>query len=96
MGDTGSLAWAGRSGVVAVLIKRELLLVIVGGVFVVEVLSVVIQVVFCRIERQARLAHGAAPPPLRAGQLPETKVVIRFWIVSILLRLLSLSTLKLQ
>ncbi|MBM3316590.1 MAG: phospho-N-acetylmuramoyl-pentapeptide-transferase [Candidatus Eisenbacteria bacterium] len=96
MGDTGSLSLGGALGMVAVLIKRELLLVIVGGLFVAEVLSVVAQVVAYkfwgrRVLRMAPLHHH-----FELGQMPETKVVIRFWIISILLALLTLSTIKLQ
>lgn len=96
MGDTGSLALGGALGTIAVLIKRELLLVIVGGVFVAELLSVVIQVLSYRmtgkrIFRMAPLHHH-----YELGDWSETKVVIRFWIISILLALVTLSTLKLQ
>lgn len=96
MGDTGNLALGGALGTIAVLIKRELLLVIVGGVFVAEVLSVVIQVLSYRmtgkrIFRMAPLHHH-----YELGAWSETKVVIRFWIISILLALVTLSTLKLQ
>ncbi len=96
MGDTGSLALGGALGAVAVLIKRELLLVIVGGLFVAEALSVIIQVAVFkatgrRVFRMAPLHHH-----FELGNWPESKVVIRFWIVSILLALVTLSTLKLQ
>jgi phospho-N-acetylmuramoyl-pentapeptide-transferase len=96
MGDTGSLALGGALGAVAVLIKRELLLVIVGGLFVAEVMSVIIQVLVFkatgrRVFRMAPLHHH-----FELGNWPESKVVIRFWIVSILLALVTLSTLKLQ
>ncbi len=96
MGDTGSLALGGALGAVAVLIKRELLLVIVGGLFVAETLSVILQVVYYkmtgrRIFRMTPLHHH-----FELGDWPESKVVIRFWIISILLALVTLSTLKLQ
>jgi phospho-N-acetylmuramoyl-pentapeptide-transferase len=96
MGDTGSLALGGSLGMMAILVKRELLLVIVGGLFVVEVLSVVIQVLSYkwtgrRVFRMAPLHHH-----FELHGWPESKVVIRFWIVSILLALVTLSTLKLQ
>ncbi len=96
MGDTGSLAMGGALGTVAVLIKKELLLSLVGALFVAEVLSVVIQVLSYklygkRVFRMAPLHHH-----FELGDWPETKVVIRFWIISILLALLTLSTLKLQ
>jgi phospho-N-acetylmuramoyl-pentapeptide-transferase len=96
MGDTGSLALGGCLGTMAILAKRELLLVIVGGLFVVEVVSVVVQVLSYRwtgrrVFRMAPLHHH-----FELGGWPENKVVIRFWIVSILLALLTLSTVKLQ
>ena len=69
MGDVGSLALGGAIGTVAMLIKQELLLVIVGGVFVLEALSVMIQVASFKLTRQARLPHGAAASPLRAERL---------------------------
>ena len=70
MGDTGSLALGGALGTVAILVKKELLLVIIGGMFVVEAVSVMLQVTwFKRTRRQAALPHGAAAPPLRAERL---------------------------
>lgn len=96
MGDTGSLALGGALGMVAVLIKRELLILLVGGLFVVELLSVVAQVASFklrgkRVLRMAPLHHHYELEPMA-----ETKVVVRFWIISILLALLTLSTIKLQ
>jgi len=96
MGDTGSLALGGSLGVLAVLVKRELLLVIVGGIFVAETLSVMIQVLSFRyrgkrIFRMAPLHHH-----FELMGWPETRVVIRFWIIGILLALVTLSTVKLQ
>lgn len=97
MGDTGSLALGGSLGVLAVLVKRELLLLVVGGIFVVETLSVMIQVLSFkyrggkRVFRMAPLHHH-----FELLGWPETQVVVRFWIVGILLALVTLSTLKLQ
>jgi phospho-N-acetylmuramoyl-pentapeptide-transferase len=82
MGDTGSLALGGTLGVVAVLLKRELLLVIIGGLFVAEAVSVF---------KMAPLHHH-----FELSGWHENQVVVRFWIVGALLVLLSLSTLKLQ
>lgn len=96
MGDTGSLSLGGALGMVAVLIKRELLLVIVGGLFVAEVLSVVAQVVSYRLWGRRVLRMAPLHHHFELGRMPETKVVIRFWIISILLALLTLSTVKLQ
>ena len=96
MGDTGSLSLGGSLGVLAILIKRELLLVVVGGLFVAEALSVMLQVFSWktrkrRIFRMAPLHHH-----FELLGWPETMVVVRFWIVSVLLALITLSTVKLQ
>jgi phospho-N-acetylmuramoyl-pentapeptide-transferase len=96
MGDTGSLALGGALGAVAVLIKKEFLLLFVGGVLVAEALSVMIQVssyrwLGKRVFRMAPLHHH-----FELLGWPETKIVVRFWIVATLLVMLSLSTLKLQ
>jgi phospho-N-acetylmuramoyl-pentapeptide-transferase len=96
MGDTGSLALGGALGTVAVLLKKELLLIVIGGVFVAEAMSVILQVgVFKltgrRIFRMAPIHHHFELKGWR-----EEKVVVRFWIIAALLALLSISTLKLQ
>jgi len=96
MGDTGSLALGGALGTVAVLIKREFWLVLVGGVFVAEALSVMIQVASFklwgrRIFRMAPIHHH-----FELSGWAESRVVLRFYIVGALLALLSLSTFKLQ
>jgi phospho-N-acetylmuramoyl-pentapeptide-transferase len=96
MGDTGSLALGAALGTVAVLIKQEVLLVFVGGLFVVEAVSVILQVASFkmtgrRIFRMAPLHHH-----FELLGWAESKVIIRFWIVAILFALLSLSTLKLR
>jgi len=97
MGDVGSLAMGGALGTVAVLAKQEILLVIVGGVFVVEALSVIMQVGFFkatkgrRIFRMAPLHHH-----FELSGWQESKVIVRFWIVSIILGLVAVSTLKLR
>ncbi|MGB9711555.1 MAG: phospho-N-acetylmuramoyl-pentapeptide-transferase [Dissulfurimicrobium sp.] len=97
MGDSGSLAMGGALGTVAVLIKQELLLVIVGGIFVVEALSVIIQVGYYkatggrRVFKMAPLHHH-----FELLGVNEPKVIVRFWIVAIILGLLAISTLKLR
>ena len=88
MGDVGSLALGGALGTVALLIKQELLLPLVGGLFVLEGLSVIIQVALVQADRQARLPHGAAPSPLRAGGLERAEGHhARFLIVAIVFAL---------
>lgn len=102
MGDTGSLAIGGAIGAVAILLKSEFLLVIVGGVFVLEALSVILQVGYFkytsrrhgegrRIFRMAPLHHHFE----KAGWM-ESKVIIRFWILGILFTLLAFGTLKIR
>lgn len=97
MGDTGALALGGALGAIAVLIKKELILVIVGGVFVIEALSVVIQVLSYRY-RGGKRVFKMAPLHHHFELLgwPESKVVIRFWIIGALFALLTLSTLKIR
>ena len=96
MGDTGSLSLGGALAVVAVLLKMEFMLAMVGGIFVAEALSVMLQVgsfkmTGRRIFRMAPIHHH-----FELSGWPENKVVVRFWIVSGILALLSLSTLKLR
>ena len=96
MGDTGSLSLGAGLGAIAVMIKQEFLLVIVGGIFVMESLSVIIQVLSfkCRGKRVFRMAPIHHHFELKGWN--EEKIVVRFWIISIILGLLALSTLKLR
>ncbi len=96
MGDTGSLALGGALGAVAVAVKHELVLCIVGGLFVVETLSVVIQVGWYK--RTGRRVFRMAPLHHHFEKLgwAESKIVIRFWIVSMVLGLAGLATLKIR
>jgi len=97
MGDVGSLSLGGALGTVAVITKQEILLILVGGLFVVEALSVIFQVGFFkmtsgrRIFRMAPLHHH-----FELKGWPEPKVIVRFWIIAIILALISMSTLKLR
>lgn len=97
MGDTGSLALGGVIGVSAVLLKREFLLAIVGGIFVAEALSVILQVGSYKLRNKKRIFLCT---PLHHHfeykGWPETKVVIRFWIVGLLLAIVGLISLKFQ
>lgn len=97
MGDTGSLTLGGILGVCAVILRREALLGVVGGIFVAEALSVIIQVASFRLRNKKRVFLCA---PLHHHfeykGWPETKVVIRFWIVGLLLALIGLASLKFQ
>ncbi len=96
MGDVGSLALGGGIGIVAVIAKQELVLALVGGLFVLEALSVILQVASFklrgkRVFRMAPLHHH-----FELGGWAEPKIIVRFWILSGLFALLSLSTLKLR
>jgi phospho-N-acetylmuramoyl-pentapeptide-transferase len=96
MGDTGSLALGGLIGAVAVSTKHEIVLAIVGGLFVVEILSVIIQVGY--FKATGRRVFLMAPIHHHFEKLgwTESQVVIRFWIVAVMLALIGLSTLKLR
>ena len=102
MGDTGSLALGGAVGVMAILLKAEFLLVIVGGVFVMEGLSVILQVGYFRYTRAKygtpRKLFRMAPIHHHFEQLgwPESKVVVRFWIMGILCAMVAFSALKIR
>jgi len=96
MGDTGSLALGGALGVVAVLIKREFWLVLVGGVFVAEALSVMLQVASFKLTGRRILRMSPLHHHFELIGWPESRVVLRFYIAGALLALLSLSTFKLQ
>ncbi len=96
MGDTGSLALGGALGAIAVASHHEIVLLIIGGLFVLETASVIIQVFF--FKRTGKRVFRMAPIHHHFEQLgwPESTVVIRFWIVSIIFALLGLATLKLR
>jgi phospho-N-acetylmuramoyl-pentapeptide-transferase len=97
MGDVGSLSLGGSLGAVAVLTKQEIVLVLVGGLFVIEALSVIFQVGYFKITKGKRIFRMA--PLHHHFELkgwPEPKVIVRFWIIAIALALLSMSTLKLR
>jgi phospho-N-acetylmuramoyl-pentapeptide-transferase len=96
MGDTGSLALGGALGTAAVLLKREFLLVVIGGIFVIEALSVIIQVVSYKTRHKRVFKMSPIHHHFELCGWPEQKVVVRFWIIAALFALLSLSTLKLQ
>ena len=96
MGDVGSLALGGAIGTVAVIIKQELLLVFIGGVFVAEGLSVIIQVVSFKLRGKRVFKMAPLHHHFELQGWSESKVIIRFWIASIILSLFSLSTLKLR
>ncbi len=96
MGDVGSLALGGSMGVVSVLIKQEILLLFIGGVFVIELMSVVLQVASFKLTGK-RIFH-MAPIHHHFEQMgwPESKVIARFWIAGLVMALFALTTLKLR
>ncbi|MGB3341006.1 MAG: phospho-N-acetylmuramoyl-pentapeptide-transferase [bacterium] len=97
MGDTGALSLGAIVGTVAILIKQEILLVMVGGVFVIEVVSVILQIIYFRRTGGKRLFKMA---PLHhhfeLSGLRESKIVVRFWILAIIFMMIALSTLKIR
>ncbi|MCP5070439.1 MAG: phospho-N-acetylmuramoyl-pentapeptide-transferase [bacterium] len=96
MGDVGALALGGALGAIAVVIRQEILLAVIGGIFVVETLSVMIQV--ASFKMTGRRVFRMAPVHHHFEQLgwPEQQIVVRFWIISIILALIALSSLKLR
>lgn len=96
MGDTGSLALGGIIGVSAVLLRREFLLGLVGGIFVAETLSVIIQVGSYRLRKKRVFLIAPLHHHFEYKGWPETKVVIRFWIIGLLLAIFGLASLKFQ
>jgi phospho-N-acetylmuramoyl-pentapeptide-transferase len=96
MGDVGSLALGGALGIVAILIKKELLLGIVGGIFVLEALSVILQVASFRLRKKRIFKIAPLHHHFQFLGWSESKVIVRFWIVAIIFALLTLVTLKIR
>ena len=96
MGDTGSLALGGAIGVCSVVVKKELLLIIAGGIFVLEALSVILQVFYFKKTRKRLFLMAPIHHHFEMQGMLETKVTVRFWIITIIFAVLSLASLKLQ
>ena len=96
MGDVGSLALGGAIGTVAVLAKQELLLVVVGGLFVIEALSVILQVASFKLRGKRIFRMAPIHHHFELGGWAEPKIIVRFWIVAAMFALVALSTLKLR
>lgn len=96
MGDVGSLALGGTLGVIAVLVRQEIVLVIMGGVFVMETLSVILQVGSFKLRGQRIFRMAPIHHHYELKGWPEPRVIVRFWIISIILVLVGLATLKLR
>lgn len=96
MGDVGALSLGASLGILSVLIKQELVLVMVGGLFVLEALSVILQVASFRLRGRRIFRMAPLHHHFELLGWPESKVVVRFWILAFLFALLSLTTLKLR
>jgi phospho-N-acetylmuramoyl-pentapeptide-transferase len=96
MGDVGSLSLGGTLGTLAVLTKNEVLFVLIGGIFVIETLSVIIQVISFKLTKKRVFKMAPIHHHFELKGWPEPKVIVRFWIISILLAILAISTLKIR
>lgn len=96
MGDTGSLALGGLVGAIAFMVHQPLTLIIVGGIFVMEALSVIIQVASYRTRKKRVFRMAPIHHHFELKGWKETKVVVRFWILSLIFALVGLGTLKLR
>ncbi|MBN1870731.1 MAG: phospho-N-acetylmuramoyl-pentapeptide-transferase [Candidatus Omnitrophica bacterium] len=96
MGDVGSLSLGGTLGVIAVLIKKELLLFIAGGIFVMEAVSVIMQIFSVRLRGKKIFKVSPLHHHLQLSGWHESKIIIRFWIIAIILAMITLITLKIR
>ncbi|MFH1877901.1 MAG: phospho-N-acetylmuramoyl-pentapeptide-transferase [Candidatus Omnitrophota bacterium] len=96
MGDTGSLSLGGAIAVMSVLIKKEVLLIIVGGVLVVECLSVILQVASCKLRKKRLFLMSPVHHHFQIKGWHESKITVRFWIIAAILALISMATLKVR
>jgi len=96
MGDTGSLSLGGSIGLISLLIKKEILLLIVGGVFAAETLSVIVQVISYKLFKKRVFLMTPLHHHFELKGWSESKIIVRFWIVGAMLALIALSTLKIQ
>ncbi|OQX92554.1 MAG: phospho-N-acetylmuramoyl-pentapeptide-transferase [candidate division Zixibacteria bacterium 4484_95] len=96
MGDTGALALGGALGAIALLLKKEIILVIIGGVFVAEAISVIIQVLYFKLTGKRVFKMAPLHHHFELCGWPEHKVTVRLWIVGVIFALISLSTLKIR
>ncbi|MCZ6855298.1 MAG: phospho-N-acetylmuramoyl-pentapeptide-transferase, partial [Gammaproteobacteria bacterium] len=96
MGDVGALALGAALGVVAIIVRHEIVLFIMGGLFVVETLSVIVQVVSFRLTGRRVFRMAPIHHHFELKGWPEPRIIVRFWIVTLVLVLIGLSTLKLR
>jgi phospho-N-acetylmuramoyl-pentapeptide-transferase len=96
MGDTGSLGLGGALGALSVMTKQELLLLVIGGVFVVEAASVILQVGSYKLRKKRIFKMAPLHHHFEKNGLSESTIVIRFWIVAVILALVGLASLKVR
>jgi phospho-N-acetylmuramoyl-pentapeptide-transferase len=96
MGDTGSLALGAALATVAVIIRQEIALIVAGGLFIVEMFSVILQVGSFKLRGRRVFAMAPIHHHFELRGWPEPKIIVRFWIVAIILGLVALSLLKLR
>ena len=96
MGDVGSLALGGALGIIAVLVRQELVLIIMGGVFVMETLSVILQVGSYKLRGERVFKMAPIHHHYELSGWPEPRVIVRFWIISLVLVLIGIATLKIR
>jgi len=96
MGDVGSLSLGGVIAVISLITKKELLILIIGGLFIVEIASVIIQVVSFKLRGKRVFKMAPIHHHYELSGWPEVKTVIRFWIIGGLFAIIALSTLKIQ
>jgi phospho-N-acetylmuramoyl-pentapeptide-transferase len=96
MGDVGSLSLGAALGTMAVIIKQEFLLAIVGGIFVIEALSVIIQVASYKLRRKRVFRMAPIHHHFELKGWAEPKIIVRFWIIGMILGLIAISTLKIR
>jgi phospho-N-acetylmuramoyl-pentapeptide-transferase len=96
MGDTGSLAFGGSLGVISIITKHEIVLAIIGGLFVLEAVSVIVQVTSYKLTGKRVFKMAPIHHHFEKQGWQEPTIVIRFWIIAMILALIGLSTLKLR
>jgi phospho-N-acetylmuramoyl-pentapeptide-transferase len=96
MGDVGSLALGAAMGTIAVVTKQEFVLAIVGGIFVAETLSVIIQVISYKLRKKRVFRMAPIHHHFELKGWAEPKIIVRFWIIAIILGLVAIGTLKLR
>ena len=96
MGDAGSIPLGGILGLIAILIKQEFLLILIGGIFVIEAMSVILQIVSFKLFKKRIFIISPIHHHCEKLGIPESKIVIRFWIIGILFSLISFATLKIR